>query len=314
MHLLIAFAACSAPEARDVLADASLPSLGTLLSLLSPQAIDAGESDSLTPPHKRVFARLHGLTVRDGCTPWAAWHLACRGVDPGAQAWAQITPCHARFAGHRTTLLHPDRLALDAAESRELMAALVPAFEDLGISIQHDAPGRWFARAPLFDGLPSASLYRAIGQDVARLRFAATAAPGLRTVQDECADRLADHPVNRAREHRGALTVNTFWVSGTGRLEPGARVRSPADLVMPRGLESAVLSADWHAYRKAWTSIDATEGAARLERARRGADVTLTLCGERSARSDRLPAREAGSPSLQPTRGHHDWRSALDDL
>ncbi|HJV96354.1 MAG TPA: hypothetical protein VJ608_09975, partial [Albitalea sp.] len=123
----------------------------------------------------------------------------------------------------------------------------------------------------------------------------------VRRLQNEVQMLLYTHPINDAREARGELPVNSFWLSGCGRLQ---QANTAAPLQVDGSLRSAMLNGDWAAWADAWRALDAGALAEALARAQRGEPVTLTLCGERHAqRFESLP-----QPMWQRlTRG---WRGA----
>ena len=105
----------------------------------------------------------------------------------------------------------------------------------------------------------------------------------LKRLQSEAQMLFYTHPVHDARTGRGLLPVNGFWVHGAGALDPVPDLaEAPA---MPDALRQAALRNDWAAWKTAWEALDAGEIAALLDAARRGEPVTLTLCGERHART-----------------------------
>jgi hypothetical protein len=279
MHLLIPFAACSEPACRPLLSGLRLPHLTQALTRLSPQPMAHVSEEAPALPHEVALARALGLPDA-GAIPWAAWQAQGLGLD-AQRAWAFITPCHWQIGQGRVSLDHPDALALQEDESRALLAAMQPYFEEDGISLIYEKPDRWLARGEVFRDLVSASLERVIGRDLAPWL---PASPTLRRLQNEMQMLLYTHPVNEARSERGTVPVNSFWLSGSGALAtpPVAPTTAP---VMPQQLRHAALRSDWAAWRDAWQQLDATEGAALLAALSQGHTVTLTLCGERASQS-----------------------------
>jgi hypothetical protein len=156
-----------------------------------------------------------------------------------------------------------------------------PYFAEDGITLVFETAGRWLARGEVFRDLVSASLERVIGRDLAPWL---PASPTLLRLQNEMQMLLYPHPVNEARSERGALPVNSFWLSGSGALT--TPLLTPlAEPTVPQQLRHAALRGDWPAWRDAWQQLDATEGAALLAALNQGAEVTLTLCGERASQS-----------------------------
>jgi hypothetical protein len=290
LHLLVPFAASEAPQARAALAGLALPHLQGLLARLAPQApVDDGEL-ALSMPHEHVLADALGLPGGDGLRPWAAWQVLQGGGDPGPHGWAWITPCHWRLGTDHGVMHHPQDLRLDGDESRTLLEAVRPYFEEDGIALQYDGPTRWLARGALFADLPTASLDRVIGRVIHPWLARGDAGRPLRRLQQEMQMLLYTHPVNEARSRGGQLAVNSFWASGTGVLPSPPATREPG-LQVTHALRDQALLADWEGWSAAWQQLDATDCVRLQDALDQGRPVALTLCGERRART----WRSAGS-------------------
>ena len=285
VHLLVPFAVSSAPGCAAALNTLALPHFQKLLARLGLGSEDIGDEHTLSMPHERVLARACGLSAPDGCIPWAAWQLAQAGRNPQGDAWAWITPCHWRVGSDHVAMGHPHDLQLSAADSQALLDAMRPFFEQDGISLEYDAPTRWLAGGEVFRALATASLDRVIGRTIDDWMPRAPQARTLRRLQQEMQMLLYTHEVNEARLRGELLPVNSFWVSGTGALPPAPAAAPPPGLQIIHDLRETALRGDWPGWSAAWQQLDAREGE-RLNRAlAAGGDVTLTLCGERSARS-----------------------------
>lgn len=295
MHLLIPFASCSAPASRLALRDAKLPHLKKLLSRLGAVRLDAAADDTRSPPHERALAQALGLGASDGCIAWAAWHALQTGradeTDRNA-AWGFVTPCHWRVGQDHITMDSPQTLNLQEDESRALLAAMQPYFEEDGIGLGFESPTRWLARGEVFRGLATASLDRVTGRDIDAWMPKSAPAATLRRLQNEMQMLLYTHPVNDARTERGLPPVNSFWVHGTGALPASAvppdTPDTPDTPIVPRCLADAALREDWPAWTQAWQQLDATECAAllaALDQPGPPGRATLTLCGERGAQT-----------------------------
>jgi hypothetical protein len=284
VHLLIPFAACSADGCRRSLETLALPHLERLLARLAPAQTIEGDERTLSMPHERVLARECGLEGPDGLLPWAAWQVEQRqGSAEGAWAW--ITPCHWRVARDHVAMVHPQALQLDAQESQALLAAMKPYFEQDGITLEYDAPMLWLARGDIFGQLPTASTDRVVGRILDPWIPRSEQAKGLRRLQQEMQMLLYTHSVNDERTRGGLLPVNSFWMSGTGRLPTGRKPAPPQGLQITHYLRDAALLEDWPAWSSAWQQLDARECVRLLASAERGEPATVSLCGERSART-----------------------------
>jgi hypothetical protein len=124
---------------------------------------------------------------------------------------------------------------------------------------------------------------------------------------------LYTHPLNDAREARGALPINAIWFNGSGILPTPpvpennpqtTRGLSPAPAMADPGsksgagpicntvrptvvstLRQAALQEDWATWATAWQALDASEIKEMLAARMRGESVQLTLCGERHAQA-----------------------------
>ncbi len=232
MHLLIPFAAALSEAASHVQRDLSLPRLGRLLARLAPRPPDAGDEYSFSPPHERALAQAWGWRGEDGALPFAARAAAADGVAVGDLAWGLVTPAHWQLGRDNVALLDPALLALDEGESRALFEAVRDLFESEGFALAWGAPTRWYAAHDSLQGLPTASLDRVIGRNVNLWVRNGAAMPAqvklIRRLQSEVQLLLYPHPINEAREARGALTVNSFWLSGCGRWQPSNEAPSTA--------------------------------------------------------------------------------------
>ena len=278
MHLLIPFASALSDAATHVLRDLPLPNLAQLLGRLTPTLRDDADPLTLSPPHERAWAAAQGWTGADGCLPFAAQAAVADGIDVGGLAWGLVTPSHWHVGRDHVTLADPAALQLDAAESRAAFDAVRELFVSEGFRFEWGATLRWYVAHDRLAQLPTASLDRVIGRNV-ELWMRDTQDPLIRRLQSELQLLLYPHALNDAREQRGALTLNSFWLSGCGRAQPADAAAVRAD----DALREPLLAEDWVAWAQAWRTLDAGIVAECVQAARDGEPVTLTLCGDRNA-------------------------------
>ncbi len=290
VHLLVPFAACSAPPCQEALRELQLPNLQRLLGRLTPAEHDDAPATTFSPPHERALARAYGVEPTDGLIPLAAWQVREQGRDPANGAWAWITPCHWLVGRDHVQMSSPQDLQLDAADSQALLAAMHPYFAEDGIHLEYQAPSRWLARGEIFRQLPGASLDRVAGRIIDTWMPRGDTGRPLRRLQQEMQMLMYTLPLNEARERGGLLPVNSFWVSGCGAL-PAGTAQAPAGLRVPQILRDAVLQQDWLAWRSAWQQIDQQECARLAADLDQGRSVRLTLCGDNNAHSWTSQAR-----------------------
>lgn len=281
-HLLLAFASCVAADARQRLAQLKLPHLERLLALLSCVQRDVGSELSLTPPHERALARLAGLSAPDGLLPWAAWQREQIARDAGTRVWAWLTPCHWQVGSDQIIMDDPEQLRLHPNEAHDLIEAMMPYFAHDGLELGYDMAAQWWVCGAYLEDVPLASPDRVIGRNVSPWMPSGVAGRDLRRLQNEMQMLLYQHPVNERRSERGLPPVNSFWISGAGRLPDNTRAL-PAALTVDTRLRRAALNADWDAWASTWQQLDQEQCAPLCDLAERGQPLALTLCGERSA-------------------------------
>ncbi|QNK65236.1 hypothetical protein [Variovorax sp. PAMC26660] len=284
-HLLIPFAGRGSPACRAALLTLRLPNLETLLLRLSLADTDTQDESTRSPPHERALAQALGISAADGCIPWAALEARKTGLaaPDDHEAWGLVTLCNWQVGIDDVALGDPSAIEIDAAESMALLAVAQPFFEEDGIRLYpSDTPGRWLARAPIFDGLATASIDRAVGCPISQWSPLGDSSRPLRRLQNEMQMLLYTQRVNDDRAARGVPPINSFWLSGTGVLkkEPTRPVATPE---VSDALRIAALRDDGAAWAAAWQALDAGAIADLLTDYTRGADVALTLCGDRAA-------------------------------
>ena len=284
MHLVVPFAAAASDIGVTAAQGLRLPHFERLLARLVPGPTTDTDAASLNLPHEHVLAVCRGWARRDGGLPLAAWAAQADGlpVAPAGQGWGLLTPTHWQVGSEQIVLLDPAQLHLDEDESRALLQALRSLFEPEGWTLHWGAPLRWYATHESLAELATASLDRVIGRAIDPWLPDRRAGRHLRRLQSETQMLLYTHPINAAREARGELPVNSFWLSGTGRTQPGAD--TAMEPLLDERLRGPWLAGDWAAWAEAWQALDAQRLSDLDARAARGECFSLTLCGERRAR------------------------------
>ena len=300
MHLVIPYASALSDAAVQALGTLGLPHLDRLLARWAPAdqpgAAEPPDADeyALSLPHERLLAHLRGWPVADGLLPFAAEAARADGLAPAdGSGWGLVTPAHWHVGRDTVNLVDPALLELDEPEARTLFDTLAPLFTELGWAWHWAGPTRWYASHPSLAELPTASIDRVIGRNVDLWLNDHPGVMLVRRLQSEVQMLLYVHPLNDAREARGALSVNSFWLGGTGPAQPAGR-SLPADVVVDDRLRAPLLGDDWSAWAEAWQALDAgplRELAEASAGAPAGAGARLTLAGERHARTWQPAAR-----------------------
>ncbi len=298
MHLIIPFAAPASEAGLAALRELAAPNLQSLLARLGAPEREVGDELSLSPPHERVLAQALGWgEVPDGLVPLAAQRAQTLGLvdaedDRAAAAsggWGFLTPAHWSLGTEQVSLLDPALLNLGETESLAFFQAVAELFTSEGFELHTDGPARWLCRHPSLAGLPTASLDRVLGRNVDRWLEPHPGARLVRRLQNEVQMLLHEHPLNEARQDRGALPLNSLWLSGTGAVPPSAAV--PGEVVLDSRLRQGAVNEDWPGWLRAFAELDA--GPIQHWQAQVGHNpaARLTLCGERGAATWRPAVR-----------------------
>ena len=239
MYIVISHAAAPGPRCRAASAALQLPHLQALLRQAGAQTLHTGSPETLTPLAEHLAS---GQAYPDGLVPWAAWMAQASGLYQDGQHWALISPCHLQIHSDHVAMQDPALLPLSEDESRTLLAAMQPYFEEDGIQLHWHSAHTWLAQGPVFQNLASASLARVRDQPTDPWIPRQSAAQSLRRLQNEMQMLLYTHAVNDARGARGQAPVNGFWMSGTG--SPLARGDAPHGAASPSTKGDAPLGAE----------------------------------------------------------------------
>jgi hypothetical protein len=301
------------PEA-SVLTKAELPHLRAWLAQASRVAVQVDEVmapllAALSPPHERAWAQAIGWPALDGGLPWAARAAAELGLPNGD--WAFITLCNWHVSNGQVTLGDPAYLQLDEATDATLLQAMRGFFAEDDIALLPYTPGQWLAQSPHFSDLPTASLDRVIGRNIdpwlvgshTSADRLSPAAKLLRRLQNEMQMLLYTHPVNDGR----GLTINSFWVHGTGALPVAQAAHAEPTLVQT--LRPSALQQDLIGWLEAWQQVDAHVIAPMLARVAAGEAQRLVLCGEHE-----FHVYDSAAPSLWQRLRTHFAPTSLDTV
>lgn len=278
-------------------APAQLPHLRRLLAALTQQAWLRGDEYQRATPHERFLAQRWGWpdSSADAQMPWAARQARLEGLPVvEGEGWGLLSPGHWLMGRDHLTLLPPDELQLEAAESRVFFDAVQPLFEGEGWRLLWGAPTRWYAVHDSLAEVPTASLDRVVGRNPDLWMPNHPQARLIRRLQAEVQMVFYQHPLNDERERQGLLTINSFWLSGTGRALPRALQAAEPPVQVQGGPRQALLRDDFAAWLQAWSELDHTALREACEALDQGRPVELVLCGERHALSMTLPERAPG--------------------
>lgn len=269
---------------------------------------------SLSTPLEQARAQLllgrPPQAEEDGQWPWAAWSLGAEG------AWGVLTPFHGLVGPDRITGVPPAMLGLDEQESRALFDAIEPLFASEGVTLRWTDALAWHVGHPTLKNLPCASLDRIAHDPIQRWqsRTPLGASRLLRRLQNEAQMVLHAHPVNAARSARGALTVNSLWLSQSGDASQvsdgptasGAREELSRQTVVAWNDAETAARAWQDAWQDAWASGRADPAPTRDT-------PTLVLCGRAQAQAF-VPAAAIAGGAARPSSWSASWSASWSSI
>ena len=261
-HWVIAYASSGKAALNEALDTLYLPNLQNLLrqmACVSRSSVLTQGDDAFLMPHESA------------CEIW--------GIQPTSGAQACITPCHWQVGMNEVIMLNPAEMGLSEDESKQLLAAIQPYFQEDGLEVVYESPLIWQAKSQLFEGLPFASLDRVVGQNVKPWMPDASKAPhakSLQRLQSEMQMLMYQHPVNDQRSLEGRWTLNSFWVHrNLEQLHP-----HPSPMRISLDLRDSVQAANANQWQQTWQHLEATVCRPLLEALAAQQTISITLCSE----------------------------------
>ena len=160
--------------------------------------------------------------------PVAPIAFAGDGGEPSAAYWMRADPVNLRVQNDGLVLFAPGTVELSEDESRDLTGALTRQFEAEGFVFHAAHPQRWYLKLPRTEKIRTVTLTQAIGRDVNHLLPSGEERLRWHRIINDAQMLLHAHPVNAAREDRGAAVVNSLWFWGGGTLPASS---SPFDAI-----------------------------------------------------------------------------------
>ncbi|MDO9469020.1 MAG: hypothetical protein Q7J36_17095 [Thiobacillus sp.] len=189
--------------------DLHLPALQSLLARGSRQSCPAAGVEA-------AVCEALGI-ARQQDWPLAPITLAADGGVASDAYWLRADPVHLKVMRDRIVLADSSALDLTRDEADALAKTIGDHFGAV-LNPQPLHPQRWYVRYPEGPQLTTTPLSLAVGCDIDPLLPQGPDAMRFRAELNELQMLLHEHPVNQAREARGALPVNSLWPWGGGRL------------------------------------------------------------------------------------------------
>jgi hypothetical protein len=224
VHLVITDLFLPKDFASGVYADLHLPALEKMLARstsTNPLALNPSTSSERTDVSggslEKHLCELFGVPCRTDA-PIAPVSAAFDGLGEGC--WLRADPVHLSLQRDQLVLLPEVKIGAD--EAGKMCASLNLHFAGQGVEFFSPHPQRWYMRLDKMPDIETVPLSQAIGRNVHGLLPKGAEAMRWHRIFNEIQMLLYAHPVNEAREARGAPPVNSvwFWGGGCGPVEP----------------------------------------------------------------------------------------------
>jgi hypothetical protein len=168
-----------------------------------------------------TLGRLFGINVAaDREIPAAALTWLADSGQPAEYWLMRADPVHLRADQSCLRLFDSHSFTITREEADALVVAFNDYFRETGWKLVAPLPQRWYLSLPQPPSLLMLSPDRVAGQDIDPCLPRGADAARWHALLNEIQMLFHTHPVNTAREQRGAPPINSIWPWGGGRL-PG---------------------------------------------------------------------------------------------
>lgn len=270
--LLLPFALPPAEHAKDLIAALDAPALALLLS--RGRELARTDCDPFAPalPHETLLTP----APADNSPPVAHALMQSLGLPPADGYWFVLQPAHFHVARDHLVLTDLRQLDLDDQDSRTLFDAALPLFGELGHELRYGDARRWFLRADDWQGLRTTTPDAASGHNVDVWLPSGERARAWRKLHNEVQMLWHMHPLNDARDMRGARRINALWLWG-GANPTDAPASALAAAQVDDALVTHALAGDWGSWLAAMRDIENRRISSMLAALKSGGIDHLTL-------------------------------------
>lgn len=208
--------------AAEAIAGATAPRLAQRLAQ-APRGEETTGDETTRLPHLEWLWRAFDGPTRTPVTAPYAWRAlngdSATNARPESQLWF-CEPVHFVFARDHLLVTPLAQAPLDAAEAQALAGSADEAARESGAALRLIDHGHWFLQVDGSWQLDTVPLAAALGRAVHEVLPTGADAARWRKLLNEIQMRWHIHPVNAARDARGAPTVNALWLHGGGVWNP----------------------------------------------------------------------------------------------
>ena len=202
---------------RAVFSEEYIPQLSSLEFILGRARQHALPEESVY----RLAGRLLNLKIGpDEEIPAAAVTRLMDAAEPPQGCWMRADPVHLSPSRDGLVLIDSSRFELNQHDSLAVAAEVRQVVREYGWNLEAPHPKRWYIH---FDNKPdvkTTDIAAAAGQDINRYLPAGGDARDFHRIMNEIQMQLHGSDVNRERQAKGEIPVNSVWFWGLGEL-PG---------------------------------------------------------------------------------------------
>ncbi|WP_455380819.1 hypothetical protein, partial [Acidihalobacter prosperus] len=147
--------------------------------------------------------------------PAAGWRALAHGFDlPSDSDWICADPVHLRVDISNAVLLGGNHMNIQMDEASALTDTLESMFGDEGWHFRIGSANEWYLQTPPGKAPDGPMLSDVIGKSFRDIPGKKMTDPKWATRLTEIQMVLNEHPVNKKREGRGELAINSLWYWG----------------------------------------------------------------------------------------------------
>jgi len=211
LHLFIPDLFWPDSSQADIYQQLELPALEMILSKSSHRQTAAGQS-----PESWLCKNFNVDKQQDW--PVASILLQCeeKEIEVGESYWLRVDPVHLRIENNHMLLGDNQILNISLKEAIALADSINTFFSDDGVTVLPLHPDRWYLKCNQVPELQTSLLSEAVGKNINYLLPQGKDGAIWNSRINEIQMLFYDHPINRDREMRGKLAINSVWIWGGG--------------------------------------------------------------------------------------------------
>ncbi|MGB4345289.1 MAG: hypothetical protein WBJ21_02715 [Burkholderiaceae bacterium] len=284
MEILLPFALPPSEHAKDLLLQLQAPALARLLSSAKATSQSVQENFARQLPHEQWLSK----TTHASSPPLARAAMAMLNLPTDQGLWFIVQPASLHIARDHLVLTDLRQLELSDTESRSLFDAALPYFTESGFTLCYGCASHWFMRADTWQGMQCSTPDAACGHNIDIWLPTGEKERDWRRLHNELQMLWHTHPVNDAREARGARRINAAWLWGQSATEAEAQqtglqtlaalsLQAPATSALIPELIAPALAGDWSQWLQAFAQAEQEQLAPALQLLSDGKLDTITL-------------------------------------